>query len=132
MESGAELGITVDWYRENDVLLVTFVESWSGDEYRAAVEAANALVRRAGGPVRVILDLRRAALGPRGTVFQTGQKTLNAMPENVSTIFIVAPPRSFARMLLRQFFRVYGRQRRMKGVTVIFADDLEEVTAQLD
>ncbi len=126
------MGITVDWYRQNDVLLVTFIESWSGDEYLAAVEAANDRVRRVDGPVHVILDLREAALEPQGTVFQAGQKTLNAMPENVRTLFIVAPPRSFARVLLRQFFRVYGRQRRMKDVTVIFADDLEEVTARLD
>lgn len=124
------MGITVAWEVENTLLRVDFAGEWTDAEYTAAVEAANDLVRTAGVPVAVLLNMGGDVDTGRGNAFASGKATLDKMPQNVTRIGIVAG-NMFGRSILTTFFNVYQRVSRQRGIEVRMYDSVEVARAAL-
>jgi hypothetical protein len=100
--------VNVSWDEFPDILSVDFDGQWTEEEYTAAVETANSLVREASRPVTVLLDMTKGTVEPRGNPFSEGKQTLGAMPEDVKRLCIIGGS-AFTRAIMSTFFKIYRR-----------------------
>jgi len=120
--------IELGWEKPEQVLHVMFGERWTDDEYSAAVDKANAMVRGIEHRVTILLDVEQSSLRPQSNVFTQGKRTFSQMPPNVDRIFIIGG-NTFTRAMMATFFKVYNRPGLDIQVVASKAEALERVNA---
>ncbi len=102
------VSIELCWEKPEQILHVVFGERWTDEEYNAAVDQANVMIRGIEHKVAILLDVERSSLRPQSNVFTQGKRTFTQMPPNVDHIFIIGG-NTFTRAMMSTFFKVYNR-----------------------
>lgn len=115
--------ILFNWYDSDcTILLWKFEDNWEWDEYYAAIDRSNAMVRQQTHPVTVIIDMHEVQSFPRG-IMTHATSGLMVRPANVNLAIIVVKNPAL-RTLYHNFVRLADRLF-PGGMTIALADDME-------
>ncbi len=104
--------LTVGWDDpERSIILVWGDDSWTSDDWHAALEQMVALARSTARPVDFIYGSTPGTVFPRQGSVSLFQSALGVMPEN-SGIHVIVSDKAFARAIMTMVIKAEGENMR--------------------
>ncbi|MCU0511545.1 MAG: hypothetical protein MUE40_03150 [Anaerolineae bacterium] len=118
------MAISVGWYDGAQTILIwRFGESWTWDEYYAALEQTNQVLRRCSQPVALIVDTREARSFPRGLLTHAANGIETRQEGIWLAVVVIGHP--VLRAIYDHFLPIAERLLPRQGLKMTHADDVE-------